>query len=227
MTMTRHSDNDLGHLAATDATVFGDSPVADLILSTQRGARDMLREAAKQFRLGGDSGHATMCDLHANAVETALAALVPGNAEQRADSSLQLNTGASRWHWVGGVSSGEGYSAHLLAPDGRQYAISRRDAPLGDGNSPEMVAEREAELRAIRRMVACANACSAMPTSALEAGDLQQALEKGASALRDLDNDWSKRELVEPVKEILARFQRLGIGDDAPVNEDEPEGPRP
>jgi len=55
----------------------------DRLLSTQRGARDMLREAAKQFRLNGDSGHATMCDLHAKAVETALAALVSGGAEQR------------------------------------------------------------------------------------------------------------------------------------------------
>ena len=32
------------------------------------GARDMLREAAKQFRLLGDDGHAVMCDIHADAM---------------------------------------------------------------------------------------------------------------------------------------------------------------
>lgn len=30
------------------------------------GARDVLREAAKQFRCTGDLGHANMCDAHAD-----------------------------------------------------------------------------------------------------------------------------------------------------------------
>lgn len=29
-----------------------------------KGAHDMLKEAAKQFRSKGDEGHATMCELH-------------------------------------------------------------------------------------------------------------------------------------------------------------------
>lgn len=43
--------------------------------STLQGCRDMLREAAKSFRLHGDSGHAAMCELHAKAADSALAIL--------------------------------------------------------------------------------------------------------------------------------------------------------
>lgn len=35
------------------------------------GARDMLREAAKQFRATGDDAHAAMCDNHADELERA------------------------------------------------------------------------------------------------------------------------------------------------------------
>jgi ribulose-5-phosphate 4-epimerase/fuculose-1-phosphate aldolase len=52
--------------------------VAEMI-ATQRGCRDMLREAAKQFRLNGDSGHAVMCDRHADVADAALARM-GGNA---------------------------------------------------------------------------------------------------------------------------------------------------
>ena len=40
--------------------------------SVLRGCRDMLREAAKQFRLSDDPGHAKMCDRHADAAERGL-----------------------------------------------------------------------------------------------------------------------------------------------------------
>lgn len=36
-----------------------------------KGASDMLREAGKQFRAIGDSGHAAMCDRHADALNGA------------------------------------------------------------------------------------------------------------------------------------------------------------
>lgn len=52
--------------------------VAELV-AVQRGHRDMLREAAKQFRLCGQTGHAVMCDHHASDGD---GALVPfGGAE--------------------------------------------------------------------------------------------------------------------------------------------------
>jgi hypothetical protein len=35
------------------------------------GAMNMLREAAKQFRMLGDEGHAAMCDAHADAISNA------------------------------------------------------------------------------------------------------------------------------------------------------------
>lgn len=34
-----------------------------------RGARDMLKEAAKQFHARGDTGHASMCEIHAVELE--------------------------------------------------------------------------------------------------------------------------------------------------------------
>ena len=37
-----------------------------------RGARDMLREAAKQFRATGDTGHGKMCDIHADEIDRVL-----------------------------------------------------------------------------------------------------------------------------------------------------------
>lgn len=37
-----------------------------------RGGRDMLKEAAKQFRLNADSGHAAMCEKHARALDDIL-----------------------------------------------------------------------------------------------------------------------------------------------------------
>ena len=38
----------------------------DQLKVNQAGVRDMLREAAKQFRLLGQDGHAELCDRHAN-----------------------------------------------------------------------------------------------------------------------------------------------------------------
>ena len=32
--------------------------------TTMQGAHDMLKEAAKQFRLNDDMGHSAMCELH-------------------------------------------------------------------------------------------------------------------------------------------------------------------
>jgi hypothetical protein len=46
--------------------------VAEL-MQAMHGCRDMLREAAKQARLRGDNGHATMCDQHADMAAAALA----------------------------------------------------------------------------------------------------------------------------------------------------------
>jgi len=34
------------------------------LLQAATGARDMLKEAAKEFRLNNDKGHAAMCELH-------------------------------------------------------------------------------------------------------------------------------------------------------------------
>lgn len=41
-------------------------------LGTLRGCRDMLREAAKQFRLLNDNGHSVGCDMHADEADSAL-----------------------------------------------------------------------------------------------------------------------------------------------------------
>lgn len=46
---------------------------ADDMLAALKGCRDMLRESAKQHRCRGDSGHATVCDLHAEAANKAIA----------------------------------------------------------------------------------------------------------------------------------------------------------
>lgn len=56
--------------AADMATIF--SAVSELI-ETQRGCRDALREAAKQFRCLDDRGHADMCDENADASDALLA----------------------------------------------------------------------------------------------------------------------------------------------------------
>lgn len=53
--------------------------VAELI-ETQRGCRDMLREAAKQFRLSGDNGHARHCDDLADRAAAALERVQGGGA---------------------------------------------------------------------------------------------------------------------------------------------------
>jgi hypothetical protein len=37
-----------------------------------RGARDMLKEAAKQFRLNKDDGHANMCEIHRQELQAAI-----------------------------------------------------------------------------------------------------------------------------------------------------------
>ena len=37
-----------------------------------KGARDMLRESAKQFRIYDDSGHAKLCDMHADQLQQML-----------------------------------------------------------------------------------------------------------------------------------------------------------
>ena len=37
-----------------------------------KGARDMLKEAAKQFRLLGDDGHAAMCERHTGSLDSYL-----------------------------------------------------------------------------------------------------------------------------------------------------------
>lgn len=43
-----------------------------------RGARDMLREAAKQFRQRGDQGHAAMCENHAAELDRLDSVMGPG-----------------------------------------------------------------------------------------------------------------------------------------------------
>lgn len=45
---------------------------SDLDVFVMRGARDMLREAAKQFRATGSNGHAAMCEAHADQVTEAM-----------------------------------------------------------------------------------------------------------------------------------------------------------
>ena len=42
-----------------------------MIANKINGARDMLREAAKQFRQLGDAGHAAMCEMHADELTSA------------------------------------------------------------------------------------------------------------------------------------------------------------
>ncbi len=42
---------------------------------TMRGAYQMLIEAAKQFRLNDDSGHSTMCEMHADGLADIIALL--------------------------------------------------------------------------------------------------------------------------------------------------------
>lgn len=44
--------------------------------SALKGARDALREAAKQFRCTGDTGHASMCATHADVCDAAIAKAV-------------------------------------------------------------------------------------------------------------------------------------------------------
>ncbi len=39
---------------------------------TIRGGRNMLKEAAKQFRQTGDTGHAGMCEMHAKQLDDML-----------------------------------------------------------------------------------------------------------------------------------------------------------
>jgi len=41
-------------------------------INTMRGCRDMLSEAAKQFRIHDDSGHANMCEVHASGIAKAI-----------------------------------------------------------------------------------------------------------------------------------------------------------
>lgn len=41
-------------------------------LKVMRGARDMLKEAAKQFRLNEDPGHADMCEMHRRELQKAI-----------------------------------------------------------------------------------------------------------------------------------------------------------
>lgn len=51
-----------------------------------RGAEGMLRESAKQHRLAKDSGHASMCDLHADALDgIIMESALSGDAEALAD----------------------------------------------------------------------------------------------------------------------------------------------
>lgn len=79
----------------------------------------------------------------------------------------------------------------------------------------------------VRRIVACVNACRGIPEVALEAGDLMPALAASASVIRDLRAGYPWNELCEGVDVTLARFERLGIVDETPALEDEPEGMRP
>lgn len=48
-----------------------------------RGCRDMLSEAAKQFRLNNDPGHAGLCELHVSEAECVLQGVRPYSASRR------------------------------------------------------------------------------------------------------------------------------------------------
>lgn len=53
-------------------TVFLDVDYYQDQLQRMEGARDMLREAAKQFRASKIAGHARMCELHADNLDEVL-----------------------------------------------------------------------------------------------------------------------------------------------------------